>query len=48
MKDKSMRLGQVLIYGEDEENCLNVFEQVKETLAIEVDTEVPGSCGIIW
>lgn len=47
MKDKSSRKGPILVYGETEDACNEVFEQVKQKLNIQVETDA-GQKGIQW
>jgi carbamoyl-phosphate synthase large subunit len=47
MKDKTMRLGPILIAGKNRQAVNETIERVKETLIVEVETE-EGIKGIIW
>lgn len=47
MKDKTMRFGPILISGINRKAVNETIENVKKTLAVEVDTE-EGIKGIIW
>ncbi|WP_292471425.1 ATP-grasp domain-containing protein [Methanolobus sp.] len=47
MKDKSMRMGPILIKGKNKEQCEKTINEVKHLLEINVETS-EGEKGIIW
>jgi hypothetical protein len=47
MKDKSMRMGPILIKGKNKEQCEKTIHDVKHLLEINVETS-EGEKGIIW
>ncbi|AFV02103.1 hypothetical protein DHBDCA_p1076 [Dehalobacter sp. DCA] len=48
IRDKSMRIGPILVHGKNEDECIQIIERVKETLNVWVQTEHNGIQGIQW
>jgi carbamoyl-phosphate synthase large subunit len=48
MKDKSMRFGPIIFYGQTESDCMQSLQRVRETLKIYGKTSDGETVGILW